>query len=412
MSDGTKITNPLSMKMRENPLGRAQQRLTEIRDHWVEQGVSDFPVPLSSKDPCKPDREWLPEPDWISGWDAFEMLRLQTQPYQYAQLIARICQIIADQSDRNEAGLNYALASLPPSHELLRDFAIGSTQWFRALYSLLTLTGAEALAGWEGLVSDLQEWVGPRDCLRVRTPYVIENALAHHWSVRELSLPEAKQEPIWSFPKAMAWIATRDYLALARIGYFRRAAGEDDEPVATDGVCKYNTEALGWLHTEIAFTHCECGALREFGEQAFKHCTCVSVAWEELVHFNGGLSPVTPELVFNLQEGWLSMTWPDGADDIRFLRRDILDRWPARPSARRETPVFKQSTKTGERDCREWLAKEFAADPEQRRSKGDFREAALAAFPGRLRVRGFNLRVWRDLAREHGRDSAGAKRKS
>lgn len=397
--------------MREDPLGRAQKQLTELRDHWLNQGVSAFPAPLAPKDPNKPGRDWLPEPKWMGGWAAFEMLRLQTQPYEYAPPIARICQIITDQWDRDEAGLNYGLASLPPSHELLRDFSIGSTQWFRALYSLLTLRGAESIDGWEGLVSDLYDWIGPFDNLRIRSLDVLDNALTLSWHWHDISLPEAKQEPIWCFPKALAWIATRDYLSLARIGHFRRP-GNEDEAVAAEGVCKYNTEALGWLHTDIAFTHCECGALREFGWGAFKHCTCISVAWEELVRFNGGLSPDTPELVFNLQEGWLSMTWPEGADGIRFLRRDILDRWPPMPVERREPPTIEHSTAAGEQDCREWLAKEFAADPEKRRSKKDFRDAALSAFPGRLSERGFNLRAWPDLAREHGRDGAGAKRKS
>ena len=411
MSDDTKRTNPHIEAMHDNPLSRAQEQLTKLQDRWAEQGIAALPVPLAPKDPNKPGRDWLPEPQWVSGWDAFEMLRLQTKPYEFAPPIARICQIIADQWDREESGLNYVLASLPPNHKLLGNFVLGSYQWFCALDCLLTLKGADAIDGWEALVSDLYEWIGPYDNLRIHAADVFENALAHHWSVRELSLPETKQEPIWSFPKAMAWIATRDYLALARIGFFRRAEGED-EPVATDGVCRYNTKELGWLHTEITFTHCACGALPEFGWAAFKHCTCISVAWEELVRFNGGLSPVTPELVFNLQEGWLSMTWPDGADDIRFLRRDILDRWPARPTAVLGPPAIEKSTTTGERDCREWLSKEFAADPGRRRSKRDFREAALSAFSGHLSERGFNLRVWPELAREHGRDGAGAKRKS
>ena len=412
MGDDTKRTNPLAEAMRADPLGRANKLLIELRDHWANHGVPDSPIPLSPRDSHKPGRDWLPEPEWMSGGSAFELLRLQTEPYEYAPPIARICQIIADQWDREEAGLNFALASLPPSHDLLQDFAVGSVQWFRALYSLLTLKGAEDIEGWEGLVSDLYEWGVMYDCLRIRTWYVLENALSHHWSVRELSLPEAKQEPIWSFPKAMAWIATRDLLALARMPVFTQPVNETEEAVALDGVWIYATMALGWLHSEIAYTHCKCGALHDFGLQAFKHCTCISVAWEELVRFRGGLSPDTPELVFNLQEGWLSMTWPDGADDIRFLRRDILDRWPAVLADQQELPAKDHSTVSGEQDCRVWLVKEFAADPEKRRSKKDFREAALAAFPGRLSERGFNLRVWPDLARDHGRDGAGAKRKS
>lgn len=411
MGDDTKRTNPLTEAMRADPLGRVQKQLIELREHWAKNGVSNSPIPLSPKGSQKPGRDWLPEPKWISGGDAFEILRLQTEPYEYAPPIARICQIIADQWDREEAGLNYALADLPPSHDLLQDFAIGSVHWFRALYSLLKLEGAEDIDGRERLVSDLYDWIAIYDCLRIRTRYVLENALTLDWGWHEISLPEAKQKPTWTFPDALAWIATRDYLALARMGYFRRAQDED-EPVAIDGVCKYNTQALGWLHTAITYAKCDCGAVRDFGLAALKHCTCISVAWEELVRFRGGLSPDTPELVFNLQEGWLSMTWPDGADEIRFLRRDILDRWPPPPADQQMAPAIEQSTTTGERDCREWLVQEFSADQEKRRSKSDFRKAALAKFGGRLSERGFNLRVWPDLAREHGRDGAGAKRKS
>ncbi|RYG87324.1 MAG: hypothetical protein EON59_07780 [Alphaproteobacteria bacterium] len=278
---------------------------------------------------------------------------------------------------------------------------------------MLKLRDNEQFDDWDDFVTELYNWVAPYDGLRIRTSDVLYGAVSLDWHWHDMSLPEAKQEPVWSFPKAMAWIATRDYLALARIGHFRRPVEDSaDEALATDGVCKYNSQALGWLHTAIAYCHCKCGAVQEFRWEAYKHCTCISVAWEELVRFNGGLSPDTPELVFGLQEGWLSMTWPDGADDIRFLRRDILDRWPARPAAKPEAPPIEQSTAAGESDCRVWLVNEFASDPERRRSKGDFRRAALSAFPGRVSERGFNLRVWPDLAREHGRDGAGAKKKS
>jgi hypothetical protein len=411
LDDETKRKNPLIAAMDADPLGRAQKELGELRDHWSREGIEPFPVPLNRRDPDKPGRDWLPEPEWISGWEAFEMLRLQTEPYQWAPAIARICQIIADQWDREEAGLNYAFDRPPPNHNLLDGFLLGSNQWFRALYGLLKLRGAEGIDGWEQLVSELYDWLGPCDSLRIRATDLLNNALSLDWAWHEISLPEAKQEPIWPFPKALAWIATRDYLALARMGYFRRP-DDDDEAVATEGVCKYNTEALGWLHTRITFLHCVCGAIREFQFAAYKHCTCISVAWEELVHFNGGLKPHTPELVFDLQEGWLSMTWPEGADDIRFLRRDILERWPAPLPKVEPAPAIEQSTTAGEHDCREWLANQFAADPERRRSKKDFRDAALKVFTGRLSERGFNLRVWPDLARKHGRDIAGAKRKS
>lgn len=411
MGEEKKRTNPLINLMREDPLGRAQKELAGLREHWDKHGVSTLPIPLVNKDPDKPGRDWLPAPEWVSAGDAFDILRLQTDPYEYAPAIARVFRVISDQWDREQAGLNYAMATVPPSHDLLRDFAAGSVHWFRAACSLLTIKGGEEIDGWERLVSNLYEWIVMNDSLRIRFRDVFDNALNVDWAYREYSLPEAKQEPVWSFVKAMTWIATRDYLALARIGYFRRAEGED-EAVATDGVSKYNTQALGWLHTNITYTKCQCGALHDFTLAAWKHCTCISVAWEELVRYRGGLSPDTPELVFNLQEGWLSMTWPDGADDIRFLRRDILDRWPALSADPPEALAIEHSTTSGEKECRAWLIKMFAADPEKRRSKKDFRDDALAAFSGRLSERGFNLRVWPELAREYGRDGAGAKRKS
>ena len=114
--------------MHDNPLSRAQEQLTKLQDRWAEQGIAALPVPLAPKDPNKPGRDWLPEPQWVSGWDAFEMLRLQTKPYEFAPPIARICQIIADQWDREESGLNYVLASLPPNHKLLGNFVLGSYQ--------------------------------------------------------------------------------------------------------------------------------------------------------------------------------------------------------------------------------------------------------------------------------------------
>ena len=209
----------------------------------------------------------------------------------------------------------------------------------------------------------------------------------------------------------MAWVATRDYLALASLGVFYRTENED-EAYTIDGVSRHATSALGWLHTALAFAKCQCGALESYRWEAPKHCTCLSMAWEEIVRFSGGLNEQTPALVYSTDEGWISMTWPEGADKIRFIRRDILDRWPADPPATFAKPAIEHSTASGETDCRVWLAKQFAGDPERRRSKPDFRAAALAEFPGRLSERGFNLRVWPELAREHGRDGAGAKKKS
>jgi hypothetical protein len=344
----------------------------------------------------------------MTGSDAFNIFKPEER--QDGKTLRRICTVISDQTD-DDAEANYALDALPPNHHLLAEFELGSNQWFRAVHAALLAFGdSEDDDDWSGFVVDLQEWLTWHDHLRLRPYDVLVNALGVDWPFREYSLPEAKQNPVWSFPQAMAWIATGDYLPLARLGVFHRS--ERDDQLVTDGVADHASRALGWLQTRVAFGHCTCGAVKEYWFEAPVHCTCLSRAWEALVKFSGGLTEQTPELVFSADERWVSMTWPEGADKIRYLRGDILDRWPERShGGERPEPKPEHSTISGEEDCRRWLAQEFASDPKKRRSKKEFREAALKAFAGRLSERGFNLRVWPKLAQDDGRDVAGAKKK-
>jgi len=406
LSDSGSEPNPITTAMNADPLGRATRQISELSDHWAKHGVEAEPVPYIDDEP-EYSREWFPEPEWISGWDAFEILRLQTEPYEWGPPIARICQIISDQIGRETSGLNYVLGRLPPSHELLEAFPRGSNHWFRALHALLTISNAKEIIGWEELVGDLYDWLGPYDSLRLRWSDVLDNALTLHWAWHQINLPEAKQEPVWYFPRTMAWIATRENIALARIGHFSRP-DDPERTVVEDGIHHRNTQALGWLHTFIAYSQCRCGAYEEFGHSAFQHCTCISVAWEELVHLAGGLKEEIPELVFNIQEGWISMTWPDGADDFRFLRSDILGKWPANPKSEQAKITAAPSKAEAEVECREWLLAAFAVDSEKKVSKAVFQREALKRFESRISVRGF-LRVWDAIAAEAGRSKPGRK---
>lgn len=411
MSDDEPNRNPLSIP-REAPLAAVQKRLLRFRELLVENGIQAGEPPLHYKDQDLPGRDWLPEPEWISGWTAFEIFQLQEEPYEWPPALARLCKVISDYAEEGETEPNFALATLPPSHPLLEEFPAGTRVWFRALYELLTVKNGEEIEGWENLVTEIYEWVGVWDNLRLRSRDTLEEALSPHWSVVRLSLPETKQNPVWTFPMALTWIATRDFRAMARMPVFCQPVNETEEAVADEGVWRYATKALGWLHTDISFVHCKCGALSDYRFESWRHCTCISVAWEELVRHMGGLASHIPELVFNLQEGWISMTWPEGADDIRFLRSEIMEKWPAVAPSSEALPTARPSIASVERECERWLLEEFAIDPEKKRSKSDFRSAAMARFGSGLSERGFNQRVWPKLAREHGRDSAGAKRKS
>ncbi len=95
-----------------------------------------------------------------------------------------------------------------------------------------------------------------------------------------------------------------------------------------------------------------------------------------------------------------------------FVKRADWERFMLRFDMRNQPVQADTSTAGAESQCREWLERAFADDPDRRRNKGSFREAALAEFAGRLSARGFNDRVWPALAQRHGRDGAGAKPKS
>lgn len=97
---------------------------------------------------------------------------------------------------------------------------------------------------------------------------------------------------------------------------------------------------------------------------------------------------------------------------IQVKRDDALAVFPRSEASSGHVSVSATSTAGAENECRKWLAGEFAADSEKRRSKDNFRQAALVRFAGRLSVRGFNDRVWPSLASEDGRNEPGAKKKS
>lgn len=101
---------------------------------------------------------------------------------------------------------------------------------------------------------------------------------------------------------------------------------------------------------------------------------------------------------------------------IQFWRDDVLVQFPPIGSILGanldDGSVHVISTGKTENECRDWLRREFAADPRKNRTKAEFRKAAMVAFAGRLTERGFNLRVWPTIAQADGRVVAGAKKKS
>lgn len=411
MGDSSKGQNRLVAASSATALANLRAELKELQEVQASHGSNPWPVPLQARSPDIRNDNWLSDADWMTGNDTFEILRLQTAPYEWGPVFSKICSILSGQTSVEDGEPNYVISGLPPNHALLEGLKLGSPYWFLGAEKIFHTAINHDIDGIEEFESDFYEWIIMYNSMRIRSNDVVKKALGLEWHWYEYGLPEAKQQPIWTFSKALAWVATRNYVVMARVGDFTTPV-DCAETVAENGIRARDTAALGWLHTALSFRRCNCGAFSEFGWRAIKHCTCISLAWEELVKHMGGLTRVTPRLVFGLQEGWISMTWPDGADDIQFLRSDILERWPPDPETDALTHNRQKATVAAEQQCIDWLAKEFAADPDKLRKKGEFRAAALAAFQGRVSKRGFDLRVWPALALEHGRTAAGAKRKS
>lgn len=97
----------------------------------------------------------------------------------------------------------------------------------------------------------------------------------------------------------------------------------------------------------------------------------------------------------------------DGWRDVEVCRAELLTAFRAREGKAKPT-VATTSTAGAEKECREWLSVEFAADPRKRRTKAEFQSAALANFSGRLSVRGF-VRAWDAIAPQAGRSTPGRK---
>jgi hypothetical protein len=66
------------------------------------------------------------------------------------------------------------------------------------------------------------------------------------------------------------------------------------------------------------------------------------------------------------------------------------------------------STGAAEGECGDWLRAQFLCDPDRKRAKASFWEAAQLFFQGRLSKRGFD-RAWAPVAKADGRTVAGRK---
>lgn len=248
------------------------------------------------------------------------------------------------------------------------------------------------------------------------------------------SLPElqrlndlAMRDEWWTWPEAIAWIGSRDFRNIATLRYWGGlwTRNGDSNPTVTIAaqadIANRFCEAPHHAKTEL-ISAIERGAVDTAGRMALhgRSEPLDKGDWRggTIVYEDGGAKLVSAK---NPLVAW--------AFDIAVSRADLVNEFPASPTSDQsdlsiyaggiayvldeELPsILARSTGSAEAECRVWLEGEFSADPNRLRSKAHFCEAALVKFAGRLSARGFNHRVWPNLAQVHERDRVGRKRKS
>jgi hypothetical protein len=219
--------------------------------------------------------------------------------------------------------------------------------------------------------------------------------------------------PWWSVNQALAWIATRIPSYVEYVGNLEEHEPREHRPYFVQAICESQVaesdEGMAFLEcrraswpTGTLLAHAGRALLEKIQAEAVRPATSEKgkgrpMLWHEFVG------------VGTRETG---SDWLDLDPQPLFSSAEVIGAFPIEdvPSA---VPVLAVTSTAGaENECRDWLEKQFAADPKKTLTKTDFRTAALGAFPGRVSQRGFDLRVWPGLAQQHGRDGPGAKRKS
>lgn len=237
-------------------------------------------------------------------------------------------------------------------------------------------------------------------------------------TVGELTLPgddfdlnaDVTVSPWWSLLQTVGWIATG---SKAYVGYVAELEGAAHDDIRT-------SVAFSAIVTYVARKHCRCGAQSLSDNARWEYCTCTGDAGRALLE---AIRTDRAKAIQRTAQGPKQLAFHDLAGvgqrptcvdwlsnnlALQFSSAEVIAAFPQRevPSGQSVIPVT--STGRAEAECRGWLAKEFEADPDKRRNKADFRNAAMVQFEGRLSVRGFN-RVWDALAPTSGRSTPGRK---
>lgn len=159
----------------------------------------------------------------------------------------------------------------------------------------------------------------------------------------------------WSFPQVLAWIATRDRMEVARMQY----AHHWDAPLGDDAVWHLHglnndrgrKNLIGWLVLRTSVYHCKCGSVLTLEREPWETCQCVGRAYDDLMEFTRSAAQPIPEYQPKPAYASFTLTWPDGAHNLRFARAEVIARWPQQASSSLlRSPAVKEGRPPGDDD--------------------------------------------------------------
>ena len=228
-------------------------------------------------------------------------------------------------------GVRREIVTPPPRHRFLTIHEAASPVWFGAIWS----KGFSDKEGYDEFIAALFAWIEADGLLVSRTD--VESTRDHpsgdqHAPLENVDIAGAS----WNFPQALAWIATRVPLEVARIDYAShwRAPLDDSTPrVEMLRAMSQNDDGrrclIGWLVMVTAELHCKCGSQHTDDKERWESCKCVGNAYDELHCFSQSRGRPIPEYLPKPAYGSFSLTWPAGADNLKFTRAEIIAKWPA-----------------------------------------------------------------------------------
>ena len=329
------------------------------------------------------------------------------------RIIAPICDDFLYKGGAFEAGWRYILGNRcnpavqrqivtqPPTHPFLDGHVAASPAWFSAIFG--DHTGFYDQDGYDDFIAELWKWIKDDGLLVSR--HDVEGARKHpsggyHAPLENVDAVGAS----WNFAQTLAWIATRDPLEVAQM----QCADHWNAPLASNDIVRATMQndrgrrgLIGWLMIATAESHCKCGSRRTDAKERWETCQCVGSAYVELRRFLNGTDYSIPEYRPSPAYASFTLTWPDGAHNLKFLREDVLAKWPVLNS--RVAALAPQQL------CEDWLREVWADDGHIWLTKDEYCTDARTHFQG-LSERGFK-RAWDAVAPNFGMNKPGRKRK-